>query len=168
MSLWHLGMPLLQYTSPHSRPWERQISQILCIFHQRLDDFLTYVVARIEQICFFSVSSKHNTIQFINRIIIIIFADNFQVRFPSAVTWVRFSLSTSVPLRMLTPPKAPQPITVAARSKAWTVFAHLNTGIVSSNPTQSMDACLCLFCVCVASTALRWADPPSDESYLLS
>jgi hypothetical protein len=40
-------------------------------------------------------------------------------------------------------------ITVAARSKAWTVFASLNTGIVGSNPTQRMDVCVCLFWVCV-------------------
>jgi hypothetical protein len=31
------------------------------------------------------------------------------------------------------------PVTVAARSKAWTVFAHSDAGIVGSNPTQSMD-----------------------------
>jgi hypothetical protein len=31
------------------------------------------------------------------------------------------------------------PITVAARSKAWTVFTLSNAGILSSNPTQSMD-----------------------------
>jgi hypothetical protein len=42
-----------------------------------------------------------------------------------------------------------QPITVAARSKAWTVFARSNTGIVGSNPTQRMDVCLRLFCVYV-------------------
>jgi hypothetical protein len=29
------------------------------------------------------------------------------------------------------------PITVAARSKAWTVFTSPNTGIVGSNPTQA-------------------------------
>jgi hypothetical protein len=31
------------------------------------------------------------------------------------------------------------PITVAALSAAWTVFARLNAGIVDSNPTQDMD-----------------------------
>jgi hypothetical protein len=41
------------------------------------------------------------------------------------------------------------PITVTARSKAWTVFALFNTGIVGSNHTQSMDVCVRLFCVCV-------------------
>jgi hypothetical protein len=41
------------------------------------------------------------------------------------------------------------PITVAAQSKAWTVFARSNTGIVGSNPTQGMDVCMRLFCVCV-------------------
>jgi hypothetical protein len=42
-----------------------------------------------------------------------------------------------------------QPITVAARSNALTVFASSDTGIVGSNPTQGMDVCLRLFCVCV-------------------
>jgi hypothetical protein len=41
------------------------------------------------------------------------------------------------------------PITVAPQSKAWTVFARSNTGIVGSNPTQGMDHCVSLFCVCV-------------------
>jgi hypothetical protein len=39
------------------------------------------------------------------------------------------------------------PITVAARSRAWTVFARSNTGIVGSNPTQGMDVCVRLFCL---------------------
>jgi hypothetical protein len=41
-------------------------------------------------------------------------------------------------------------ITVAARSKAWTVFANSNTWIVGSNPTLGVDVCMRLFCVCVA------------------
>jgi hypothetical protein len=36
---------------------------------------------------------------------------------------------------------------MAARSKA---LAHLNTGIVDSNPTRGMDVCVRLFYVCVA------------------
>jgi hypothetical protein len=40
-------------------------------------------------------------------------------------------------------------ITVSARSKAWTVFARPNTGIVASNPTQGMDVFVHVFCVCV-------------------
>jgi hypothetical protein len=40
-------------------------------------------------------------------------------------------------------------ITLTARPKAWTVFARSNTGIVGSNPTQAMDVCVCLFCVCI-------------------
>jgi hypothetical protein len=44
------------------------------------------------------------------------------------------------------------PITVAAQSKAWTVLARLNAGIVVSNPTQGIDVCVyllsvVLFCV---------------------
>jgi hypothetical protein len=42
-----------------------------------------------------------------------------------------------------------KPITKAMRSKAWTAFARSNTGIMGSNPTQGMDVCLRLFCVCV-------------------
>jgi hypothetical protein len=38
---------------------------------------------------------------------------------------------------------------VAARSKAWIVFARSNAGIVGSNPTQVTDVCVSLFCVCV-------------------
>jgi hypothetical protein len=41
------------------------------------------------------------------------------------------------------------PITVVARSKAWTAFACSNTGIMGSYPTRSMDVCVRLFCVCV-------------------
>jgi hypothetical protein len=50
-----------------------------------------------------------------------------------------------------------QPITVAARSKAWTVFARSNTGIVGSNRTRYVDGC----------AALRRTDPPSKEPYIL-
>jgi hypothetical protein len=38
---------------------------------------------------------------------------------------------------------------VAALSKAWTVFASWNIGIVGSNPSRGMDVCPHLFCVCV-------------------
>jgi hypothetical protein len=41
------------------------------------------------------------------------------------------------------------PITVAARTEACTVFARSNVGIVGSIPTQGMDVCVRLFCVCV-------------------
>jgi hypothetical protein len=39
------------------------------------------------------------------------------------------------------------PLTVAARSKAWTVFVRSNAGVVGSNPTRGMDVCVRLFCV---------------------
>jgi hypothetical protein len=42
-----------------------------------------------------------------------------------------------------------KPITVAALSKAWTVFARSNTEIVCSNSTQGMDVCVRLLSVCV-------------------
>jgi hypothetical protein len=40
-------------------------------------------------------------------------------------------------------------ITVAARSKAWTVSARSNTEIVGSNSTRGMNVYMRLFCVCV-------------------
>jgi hypothetical protein len=40
-------------------------------------------------------------------------------------------------------------ISMAARSKAWTVFARSNAGIVGSNPTLGVDVCMRLFCVYV-------------------
>jgi hypothetical protein len=42
------------------------------------------------------------------------------------------------------------PITVAARSKALTVVALSNAGIVGLNATQGMDVCVCVYSVCVA------------------
>jgi hypothetical protein len=61
------------------------------------------------------------------------------------------------------------PITVAAQSRARTVFAGSNTGIVGSNPTRGTDVNVRLFCVRVVlrEAALRRADPPSKESYRL-
>jgi hypothetical protein len=43
------------------------------------------------------------------------------------------------------------PVTVAARPRAWTVFARSDAVIVGSNPTQGMDVgvWMRLFCVCV-------------------
>jgi hypothetical protein len=63
-----------------------------------------------------------------------------------------------------------QSITVAARSKAGTVFAPMNTEVVGSNPIQGMGVYVLLFCVCVLclrNAALQRADPPSKESYQL-
>jgi hypothetical protein len=40
-------------------------------------------------------------------------------------------------------------LTVAAQSKAWTVFARSNTGVVGSNPTRGMAVCVRLFSVYV-------------------
>jgi hypothetical protein len=45
--------------------------------------------------------------------------------------------------------KSSMPITVAVRSKAWTVYAHANTEVVDSNPTCGMNVCVCLLCVWV-------------------
>jgi hypothetical protein len=38
---------------------------------------------------------------------------------------------------------------MAARCKAWTVFARSNTEVVVPNPTRDMDVCVRLFFVCV-------------------
>jgi hypothetical protein len=40
-------------------------------------------------------------------------------------------------------------MTVAARSKAVTVFARSNAGIVDSNPSRGMDVCVCVYSVFV-------------------
>jgi hypothetical protein len=65
----------------------------------------------------------------------------------------------------------PMPITVASRSKAWTVFSRSNTGIVGSNPIQCTDVCVCVYSVfvlsCVYVAALWRADHSSKESYRL-
>jgi hypothetical protein len=58
---------------------------------------------------------------------------------------------------------------VAARSKAWTVFARSNAGIVGSNPTEG--GCLCVYSVfvlsCVYVAVLQRVDHSSKESYRL-
>jgi hypothetical protein len=62
------------------------------------------------------------------------------------------------------------PITVAALSKAWTVFACSNTRIVGSNPTWGMVVCVRLFCVCVVlcvGSGIVTGSSPSKESYRL-
>jgi hypothetical protein len=41
--------------------------------------------------------------------------------------------------RILIDNKTPVSVTVAERSKAWTVFARSEAGIMGSNPTQGMD-----------------------------
>jgi hypothetical protein len=38
---------------------------------------------------------------------------------------------------------------MAALSKAWTASTRSNTRIVGSNPTQGMDVCVHLTCVCL-------------------
>jgi hypothetical protein len=53
------------------------------------------------------------------------------------------------------------PITVTARSEAWTVLARSKAGIVGSNPTQGMDICVCVyfvFVLCVGrSIVMSWS-----------
>jgi hypothetical protein len=50
-----------------------------------------------------------------------------------------------------------EPITVAARSNAWNVFARSNTGIVGSNPTQGMDVCVYSVFVLGSGLATGWS-----------
>jgi hypothetical protein len=50
-----------------------------------------------------------------------------------------------------------QRITVAARSKARTVFARSNTGIVGSNPTRRMDVCVYSVFVLGSGLATGWS-----------
>jgi hypothetical protein len=47
------------------------------------------------------------------------------------------------------------PITVAARSKALTVFARSDAGIMGSNPAQGMDYVLCAFILCLCCSVCR-------------
>jgi hypothetical protein len=48
------------------------------------------------------------------------------------------------------------PVTVAERSKACTVFARSEAGIMGSNPTQDMDVwCLCVFIQCLCCPMIR-------------
>jgi hypothetical protein len=56
-----------------------------------------------------------------------------------------------------------EPITIAAWSKAWIIFACSNTGIVGSNPTWGMDI-VCVYSVSVLS-CIQWGNPSSKESY---
>jgi hypothetical protein len=59
-------------------------------------------------------------------------------------------------------------ITVAARLKAWTVFARSTAGSMPSNSTEVMDVCMVcnLFCVCVfcVDRGLAKGSSPSKES----
>jgi hypothetical protein len=64
-----------------------------------------------------------------------------------------------------------QLIAVAARSKAWNVFASSHAGIGGSNATLGMDVCLCLFCVCAvlcagSGLAMGWSPPRSPTDCL--
>jgi hypothetical protein len=55
------------------------------------------------------------------------------------------SLRTAFSLEQIMPEREyEQPITVAAQSKAWTVFARSNAEIVRSNPNQGMNVCVLL------------------------
>jgi hypothetical protein len=49
------------------------------------------------------------------------------------------------------------PITVAARSRAWNVFARSNTGIVHSNPPEGMDVCVHYVFALGSGLALGWS-----------
>jgi hypothetical protein len=62
-----------------------------------------------------------------------------------------------------------EPITVAARSKAWIVFARSSTGVLDSNLTRDTEVCVFILFVlfCLKVVSLRRADLPSKESYRL-
>jgi hypothetical protein len=62
------------------------------------------------------------------------------------------------------------PVSIAERSKAWTVYDRLNIGIAYSKPAWGMDVCLRVSVLCcpVSVEALRRADPPAKESYQMS
>jgi hypothetical protein len=80
-------------------------------------DYCCFIVSKLRQLCCFSCT-----------------------RIYTPASWARgFSDSLGVCWSL--------PITVAAWSKAWTVFARPKARIVASNPTQGMDVCI----VCVYS-----------------
>jgi hypothetical protein len=62
-----------------------------------------------------------------------------------------------------------EPVTVATRSKAWTVLARWDAGIVGSNPSQGVCVCFdsMLVLPCLYVAAFRRADRLSKESYHL-
>jgi hypothetical protein len=60
-----------------------------------------------------------------------------------------FSHTAFIQLEIAKSRDSSPPITVAARSKPWNVFARSNTGFVGLNPTLGIDVCVRLFCVCV-------------------
>jgi hypothetical protein len=64
------------------------------------------------------------------------------IQTPRAGTWINYWGRCSEIKR------SDSSITVATRSDAWTVFAHLNTVFAGSDPTRGTDVCLRLFCVC--------------------
>jgi hypothetical protein len=62
------------------------------------------------------------------------------------------------------------PVSIAERSKACTVYDHLNIEIAVLNPAQGMNVCLsvCVVLSCVSVEALHWTDPPTKKSYQMS
>jgi hypothetical protein len=48
------------------------------------------------------------------------------------------------------------PVTLAARSKAWNVFARSNTGTVGSNPTRGMAVCVYSMIILGSGLAMGW------------
>jgi hypothetical protein len=56
---------------------------------------------------------------------------------------------------------------VAALLKARNIFALYNTGILDSNPTEGMNACVFFLCFCypVQVASLGRADPLSKDFY---
>jgi hypothetical protein len=61
--------------------------------------------------------------------------------------------------------KNSKPVTVAERSKACTVFARSEDGIVGSNPTQDMDVwcvCVCVFLCLGRGLATSWSPVQGD------
>jgi hypothetical protein len=68
---------------------------------------------------------------------------------------------------------AQEPVTVAEWSKAWTVLARLDAGIVGPNPARGMDIYVyvyiySMFVLSCVEKVLRWADHSFKESHRLS
>jgi hypothetical protein len=81
---------------------------------------------------------------------------------------------TKYSARKFSPPMQERPVTVAESSKAWTVLACLNAGIVGSNPTGDMNIYVYVYVYsmfvlsCVGRGLAMSCDHSSEESYQLS
>jgi hypothetical protein len=126
-------------------------ASFLASFLRVLQLDLQHIVTETEQ---FGVVDTHSGTRLLEyRLSYVQFRSIFCVTFLSISSWKKKTFS--FPFHMLGTVWLCQiteiipPITLAPRSKIWTLFARSNAGIVGSNPTQGMDVCVRLFSICV-------------------